>query len=433
MASNRSTRFSKELFQIIIGEGAKSFASKGDRHKFLCEMSLMSKKMTEPAQRHLFGNAITFHGNGNPHKEDRGFNNWCNFLISLALANSDKVPDLALAHVVTTIKYIGSVNGDGGNRVTLPADDQHEFLGDIFLQVKKLEMSEFLFLEDPSCTPIFGKSLGNQIETLDLTGGLIITKEFVNFLCLFTKLQYLKISDSLVQYGTTHEGLQPPDRTFEGVLHLHFSERSCSRDILLMFCTISFEMRYSQIILDDQGIFKMESNLSWFLSKFKRTLEYLRFHSESTPSYRVRAHMTTWRLIVIRTLGSWGPVDLTDMGKLQKVAINSRNPAEFGNIVTDLSDPLPLNKITLLLIINSDYLKSLKDREDFRQEWDTLDHRLEHFFGPDGIPGRSEGNPLPFYVIGDNKYHNKKWPAQLLPRFTKRLDVKVDPRLKKCE
>ena len=118
------------------------------------------------------------------------------------------------------------------------------------------------------------------------------------------------------------------------------------------------------------------------------------------------------------------------MKKLQKVVINSQDPTGFGDIVMDLRNPLPLDKITLLLIIDYEYLEDLNDGDVLRQQWDTLDRDLERFFKSyGGIPGRSRGKPLRFYVIGDNGYHNENWPS-LLPKFTGRLDVKVDSSLR---
>ena len=290
-------RFSKEIFANIIKEGAESFASKTERQEFLRMMSLMCRKMRRPAQHLLFEKTITFHGNGNPDKEkDRGFNNWCQFLIGLK--GSDKPPSVAMTRAVKTIKYIRPVNGDVRNPIALPADKQHEFLEAIFTNVERLEMSRFLSLGNPSRTPVFWESLGGRIVSLDLANGFIVMEQFVNFLRLFTKLRSLRISNSVVRYEAI-EKLSPPPGTFQEVLHLHFSGLGMYREILPIFCSIPFEMKYSQIVLDDQGIFSEETNLSPFLSKFKDTLEYLRFHSESTPSYRVRACMTTRRLIAI--------------------------------------------------------------------------------------------------------------------------------------
>ena len=89
----------------------------------------------------------------------------------------------------------------------------------------------------------------------------------------------------------------------------------------------------------------------------------------------------------------------------------------------NLRHPLPLDKIALLLVINYEYLKNLNGREDFQQEWRDLDNAL------DGTPRRPQGKRLRFYVIGDNRYHNEGWPG-LLPKFTERSDVEVDPSLK---
>ena len=299
--------FPIEIFDKIFDERAKSFTSKRDRHKFLCDMSLLSKKMTGLAQSHLFEKTITFHGNGSLDIErGRGFNNWCKFLTGLKENNNKKLPDLALTCAVKTIKYIlirpyTAGGTDQGKAIEFAEDLQDEFLGAIFTNVRKLEMSGFPTLTNPFGVPMFGKFLGDRIETLDLTNGFITTKDFVDFLCLFTKLQYLRISDPFVHNSAIPQGLppSPPDGTFKGVLHLHFSGPYFAQEIFSIFCSIRFKMKYCQIVLDDRCIFLEERNLSRFLSKFKDTLKYLRFHSESTPSYRVRAHMTARRLIAI--------------------------------------------------------------------------------------------------------------------------------------
>ena len=112
------------------------------------------------------------------------------------------------------------------------------------------------------------------------------------------------------------------------------------------------------------------------------------------------------------------------MRKLRKVVINSRNPAEFGKMVVDTVNTLPLKKIALVLVIDSKFLDPEKNQSHLL-EWEDLDIALCR------IPTRSEGKPLRFYVIGDNKYHNENW-TDLLPRFTERPDVEakvLDPRL----
>ena len=100
------------------------------------------------------------------------------------------------------------------------------------------------------------------------------------------------------------------------------------------------------------------------------------------------------------------------------MAINSRNPEEFGEMVVDTVKTLPLNKIGLVLVIDSKFLDPEKN-QDHLLKWRGLDSTLCR------IPTRSKEKPLRFYVIGDNKYHNEKW-TDLLPRFTDRREVIVD-------
>ena len=115
------------------------------------------------------------------------------------------------------------------------------------------------------------------------------------------------------------------------------------------------------------------------------------------------------------------------MGELRRVVINSRDLADFGNIIMNTLNPLPLNKIALVLIIDSEFLDPGRN-QDHLLEWKVLDNRLKLFFGSHWIPGRSQENPLHFYVIGDNRYHNEKW-TELIPDFMERTEVEVDPSL----
>ena len=289
MASDGFMTFPPEIFHIIISKGAGS-GSDEERRAFLRQMSVVSKDMTSKAQSHLFSEgAITFCGNGtgkldNKGKHGYGYNDWC----------KSKV---VATHHAGTIKYTRPFS-DSGNSVH-PLFRECEYL-DVFTKVTKLEMSYYASFVDPAKTPMFGTVLGHKIKSLVLTRCGIKIDEFVEFLCLFNKLQYLRISDPIID-DRAREGpvRSPPHGTFSEVLHLHFSGLTFPTEILQMFHDISFKMNYSRIVLDDEGVFYAEENLSPFLSKFKGTLKYLRFHSESSPSYRVHATMTTRRLIVI--------------------------------------------------------------------------------------------------------------------------------------
>ena len=287
--------FPFEIFEHIIDEGAELYSGE-ERRAFLRVMSVVCKNMTLRAQSHLFGNTITFRGNGGLGEKGRGFNNWCQVLAALKKTKTaeNNLPDIVLVGVIKTIKYIRP-GFDMRNRILLPTK-QREYL-DVFTKVTRLEMSGFESVTDPNWTPVFGKSLGKRIRYLDLTKGKMNVNEFVKFLYVFTELRHLRISDPRIESAevAVRNPSSLPKGTFSGVLYLHFSGPDTSRKILQMLCSIPFEMNYSHIVLDDKGVSLAESNLSLsqFLSKCKTTLEYLRFHSESTPSYRVHTRMTT--------------------------------------------------------------------------------------------------------------------------------------------
>ena len=132
------------------------------------------------------------------------------------------------------------------------------------------------------------------------------------------------------------------------------------------------------------------------------------------------------------------------MGKLEKVVIELYTPADFGAFVTNPLNRLPWAKIKLLLVVDYTYLDPkdpLNNSRDLREEWGNLDNLL----GDCIIPGLSQENPLHFYVVDnlqekewtDNKQGKKwtggrggEWTDDLLPRFTRRPDVIVDPSLK---
>ena len=128
--------------------------------------------------------------------------------------------------------------------------------------------------------------------------------------------------------------------------------------------------------------------------------------------------------MILYILGNWGRVDLTGLDNLEKVAIHLAN---YGDPISawEMIQSLPLNKITLLLVVHPNLLDP-KQSEKYSQRWKDLDAVL----APYVIIGRTEEEPLPFYVVSNRGYNDahSDWP-KLLPEFLERNDIRVDPKL----
>ena len=136
------------------------------------------------------------------------------------------------------------------------------------------------------------------------------------------------------------------------------------------------------------------------------------------------ARMTVWRLIDPILLGNWGRIDLSGLDNLQKVVIRL---AHYNDPISawEMIQSLPLNKITLLLVVHPNFLDP-KQSEKYSQRWKDLDAVL----APYVIIGRSGEKPLRFYVVSKSGYKAAHMDChKILPEFLARNDVRVDPKL----
>ena len=121
-------------------------------------------------------------------------------------------------------------------------------------------------------------------------------------------------------------------------------------------------------------------------------------------------------------LGKWGRVDLSNLDHLKKVAIHLYDPLDSWEMIQSL----PLHRIELLFVVHPNLLdRDLEKSRKYSEKWEVLDGFLKSH-----NLGRSEDDPLPFYVVSDCGYNAAhKGCKTVLPEFTKREVVYVDPSL----
>ena len=266
-----------ELINMIVDAAADSSADsskdsskeKARRRKreLLTNMSLVHKRMLPQVQVHLF-KKITFYGNSGR----RGLNGWCDYRRN---GNQElQVP----ATNVKEIKYIGLVND------VIPGGNANKCLEKL-TKVVKLTVERYPEKgEDIQLETVVGMALGHQVRFLKLVWYKLDVNDFISYLRLFPKLEYLEMDGIVIEPGTLRG--HPSLPKFEGVLRLDsfwYDPLTPPHEIINMLTSIPTEMKYSHIILGSRVVKEggAENCLKPFLSKSKDTLKCLHISGES--------------------------------------------------------------------------------------------------------------------------------------------------------
>ena len=360
----------QEVIDMIIDAAADSFKGE-DRRDVLSAMSLTCKQMLPQARVRLF-KGISFYGNsGRP-----GLNGWCDYRDGNQ--GSLKLQAPTVTKVVKEITYLGLLNDGGSHR------HAEKYLKE-FTSVDKLHVGKDCknWNDIELLEPAVGRGVGTQIRFLRLSSYILNANGLVSYLFLFPRLEYLEMIDICIKDGAFQPGTQSLPE-FKGVLRLA-PWREIDEDFygfLEMLASLPTDMKYSHIILGhgaDEG--SLHDCLGRFLLKSEDTLKCLDIYSESILAHIGCAHVDP-------VLGDWGPVDLTSLGRLKKVAIHLAryDPISAWEIIQNL----PLNRIDLLLVVHPDLLDP-NESEKYSQGWNCLDLALASYV----IVGRSKEKPLP--------------------------------------
>ena len=266
MLSPELVNLPAELFNKVVDAVAEELDEVA-RKKALENCSCL-RLMRWQAQRHLF-KAIVFNGNDN--SADKGgaaagwnwFNRWC----------TDDPDRTQLSSHCTTIYYIR-----GGDRnVTVKAQDPRYLLA--FKNIENLCLACVTIdpLEDPRRMPMFGKCLGNRIQTLVLRTCTMDVNQLIGYLCHFPHLKFLEISSAEIVEAKQRIHQTPPK--FRGALRLELSEDDMTQFLVDINSTVT-RMEYNRIGIHGRIISPQE--IRAFLSKSGDSLTHLLINSEST-------------------------------------------------------------------------------------------------------------------------------------------------------
>ena len=265
-------------------------------------LSLVSRQMRPPAQRHLFWNkTITFHGNGGASAGGKGFNDWCE---TQTMAGVDSKSRDSSGTVIDPVPSLfGSIHyHERAEWFDSLEYDSKEYVPD-FNRVTTLKLS-FADLINLPHIPDF-KLLGGQIKTLTFDHCVMGVNELVSYLLPFDNLEHLTISTTefiQVDPEVEKQTFEGPLPSFNGTLSLSHDaaegEREGEGEVLIKTLGKIPNMNYSRITIRKRMEWVLPSGLlNTFFSKFRNTLTHLWIDSE--PTLRHIGCMAVRRLTAI--------------------------------------------------------------------------------------------------------------------------------------
>ena len=401
------TSLPHELLDIIVGMVLENLDS-GQKRSTIMELLSVSKQMREAAQPHLFRNkAITFKGNGEGRAKGKGFNDWCT-TVSRYHINAGSESRLGTVTATDRLSSIfRSIRYEWSERSESPQPDSGKYVC-AFTSVKGLELS-CLDFENLRFIPDFATHLGPNIRTLTLRSCTMEANQLVSYLRGFDRLKRLEIDVlELLERVPSVNNKQPLPSSEFSRLVLSLSGVQQPQPLIETLGGIT-TMRYTRIILDYAGKKPQESAFNSFLHGSKDTLTHLRIHSEPTL-HRIWC-LSIWRLTKIRSPGSWGPFDASQLTQLMSVVIDSLDFSLIIPMIQQLTFP-PATK-ELVLVVNPQAFVGFYG-------WDDFDQSLTMMLSL-GLPHRNGDSPLHFYITNFDyvtDFSREGFMEDRLPLFT---------------